>query len=251
MLLVDALGARREKVIVLVGGGGKTTTMYRLGRELSDLGDKVVVTTTTRINMPGSDEVHCTIIADDRAKLLSSIRDNAPSCRIAGVGFDVFEDGKLKGIPPEWVAEVAGLVDHVVVEADGAAEKPFKAPADYEPVIPDCADLVVAVVGVEVVGLTLARENVHRPERIQAITGLAIGEVVTPAVVAEVLLHPRGITKGAPDGSRVVVLINKVEDDVRLDAAREIGRLLLQGGIERVVIARVRDDPPVIEAMEK
>lgn len=249
MLLVDALDARRERVIVLVGGGGKTTTMYRLARELSALGDRVVVTTTTRINKPTPDEAPRTVLAPDLSKLSSLIRDSIAIHPIVGVGLDLFEDGKVKGIPPDWVPEVAGLVDHVLVEADGAAEKPFKAPADHEPVIPASAGMVVAVVGIEAVGAVLARENVHRPERIQEITGLVPGETITPAIVAQVLLHPRGITKGTPSGARVVTLINKVDDEVKLAAAREVGRLVLKGGMERVVIACVRDDPPVVEVM--
>ena len=105
------------------------------------------------------------------------------------------------------------------------------------------------MVGIEAVGAVLARENVHRPERIQEITGLVPGETITPAIVAQVLLHPRGITKGTPSGARVVTLINKVDDEVKLAAAREVGRLVLKGGMERVVIACVRDDPPVVEVM--
>ena len=115
MLLVDALDARRERVIVLVGGGGKTTTMYRLARELSALGDRVVVTTTTRINKPTPDEAPRTVLAPDLSKLSSLIRDSIAIHPIVGVGLDLFEDGKVKGIPPDWVPEVAGLVDHVLV----------------------------------------------------------------------------------------------------------------------------------------
>ncbi|MCL5962138.1 MAG: selenium cofactor biosynthesis protein YqeC, partial [Chloroflexi bacterium] len=143
----------------------------------------------------------------------------------------------------------AHLADHVIVEADGSAGRPFKAPADHEPVIPGCTDLLVAVVGVETVGLPLARENVHRPERVQAITGLEPGQLITSAIVARVLLHPSGIAKGTPSGARTVVLVNKVEDDAQLGTARAIGRLLLAGGVGRVVIGQVRNDPPVVEIM--
>lgn len=250
MLLVDALDAGRDKVIVLVGGGGKTTTMYRLARELADSGARVVVTTTTRINVPRPEEAGCTLVARDLEVLRSLVRDSLKLHQIVGVGYYIVDEGKLKGIPPEWVAELASLADHVLVEADGSAGRPFKAPADHEPVIPDSTDLLIAVVGVEAVGARLTREDVHRPERIEALTGLRPGEVITPAVVARVLLHPWGITKGRPRRSRTVALINKVDDERRLGTAREIGQLLVEGGIRRVVVASVRSEPPVVGTMQ-
>ncbi len=249
MLLVDALDVRNDKVIVLVGGGGKTTAMYLLGRELAGLGGKVVVTTTTRINLPGADQAGSTVIARDVDMLRAGIQDALLEHRIAGAGYAVVDEGKLKGIPPEWVAEIADMVDYVVVEADGSAGRPFKAPAEHEPVIPACAGVVVAVVGVETVGLALSRENVHRPERVQTITGLSPGDVIGTRDVAEVLLHPSGTTKGTPPGVRVVALINKVENVRQLNTAREIGRLLLDGGIKRVVIGQVMNSSPVVEVM--
>jgi probable selenium-dependent hydroxylase accessory protein YqeC len=168
---------------------------------------------------------------------------------VIGVACASADDGKLKGIPAEWVVELAELADHVLVEADGAAMLPFKAPAEYEPVIPVCADLVIAVVGADAIGLALTRENVHRPERIGEITGLRLGEHITPEAIGEVLLHPSGIAKGAPEFARVAALINKVEDPDRFVAARQIGLIALGGGMDRVVIGHVKSDPRVLEVM--
>ena len=52
---------------------------------------------------------------------------------------------------------------------------PFKAPAEYEPVIPASTDLVVAVVGLSVIGQALSEEFVHRPERVAVSGGMPIG----------------------------------------------------------------------------
>lgn len=40
------------EVVSVVGGGGKTSAMFTLARELSEMGRKVLVTTTTAIMMP-------------------------------------------------------------------------------------------------------------------------------------------------------------------------------------------------------
>ena len=49
MRLVDALGITGGDVVALVGGGGKTTTMFRVAREIVEAGGRAISTTTTRI----------------------------------------------------------------------------------------------------------------------------------------------------------------------------------------------------------
>ena len=64
------------------------------------------------------------------------------------------------GVPPDWIGGLAAEVDLVVVEADGAAGKPLTAPRAYEPVIPAATDLLVPVVGADVIGAPLTPERV-------------------------------------------------------------------------------------------
>jgi len=47
--LSEALGLQRREMISLTGAGGKTTLMFRLAKELSLAGKKVITTTTTNI----------------------------------------------------------------------------------------------------------------------------------------------------------------------------------------------------------
>ena len=81
-------------------------------------------------------------------------------------------------------------VNHVVVEADGAGRKTFKAPLAYEPVVPASTTLLVAVVGADALGLPLQAEHVHRPERVAELSGTVLGRPVTAETIAAVLLHP-------------------------------------------------------------
>ena len=46
------INIEEKNIISFVGGGGKTTSIYTLAKELSKLGKKVVVTTTTHMHMP-------------------------------------------------------------------------------------------------------------------------------------------------------------------------------------------------------
>ena len=47
----------KKQVISFVGGGGKTSLIYELGKELSKLGKKVIITTTTHMFMPPNNVV--------------------------------------------------------------------------------------------------------------------------------------------------------------------------------------------------
>ena len=98
-------------------------------------------------------------------------------------------------------SELLSLADYVLVEADGAKMLPLKAHAEYEPVIPECASLVVCVVGIDGVGLPVS-ETCHRPNRYAELAGISQEHQVTPEAVAAVL---------NAEALHDVLLINKVE----------------------------------------
>ncbi len=101
----------------------------------------------------------------------------------------VFRGDKLSGAgTPE---ELRRAADVVLVEADGAKRLPLKAPAEYEPVIPPCADAVAAVAGMDAVGQAVGAVC-HRPERVCALLGAGAEHVLTPEDVALLLASPGG-----------------------------------------------------------
>ena len=251
MLLSQSLRWQRKDVIALVGGGGKTTTMFRLARELTARNLRVVTTTTTRIFITQMAAAPYHFIAEEGEALLAQLPEalrRHGHVLIVG-GMDVGEN-KALGIEPALVERIAALaaVDAVIIEADGARMKPFKAPAEHEPVIPTCTTLVVPTVGIDAIGRPLDGMTAHRPQRIAALTGAALGDPITPEMVAAVLAHPQGGCKRVPAGARVVPLLNKVETKEQLAAAREVARLLLQQPIvDAVALSAVDANDPVRE----
>jgi molybdenum cofactor cytidylyltransferase len=156
-------------------------------------------------------------------------------------------EGKAFGVAPEWIARLRQLPGKptILIEADGSRMRPFKAPADHEPVIPPDTTLVVPVVGADVFGAPLGPERVHRAELVAALGGAALGAPVTPALVAAVLSHPQGGLKDVPPGARVVPLINKVETDAQRLASRETAAALMaHDRITAVVVGAARQDSP-------
>jgi len=247
--LAAALELRRDEMVALVGGGGKTSAMFRLAREMTEAGTLALTTTTTHIfasqirqapahllDADAQPERLRTMLAAHRHVLVTG-PTNPATARAAGLTLERFRELRA------WCPDVC-----ILDEADGSRTRPFKAPADHEPVIPEETTLVIAVVGADVLGQPLADEHVHRPERVSALSGAAPGSPVTPELVARVLTHPEGGRKGVPPGARLAVLINKMDAVTDPSPARGLAELLLrEPAVHAVVLAAVRGPDPVLE----
>ena len=200
--LAAALKLGPSELVALVGGGGKTTALFALGRQLDG---SVVLTTTTKMGR-GRSGGRQTLFAPTDGELLAALA--AEGCILAW-----HEDGvrKAVGVTPETADHWFGLADHVVVEADGSRGKPFKAPLDYEPVIPSSTTVLVACVGARALG-AIIDVQCQRPDRVADVAGCLVSDVLTPGRLAAVLLSDQGSRKGLPAGARFVVLINQATD---------------------------------------
>ena len=250
----EALDLKSKEVISLVGAGGKTTLMFRLAKELFLAGEKVVTTTTTKIMEPSSEETPCLFVHSDEEKLKQLALQHIDQFRHITLARERLESRKLKGISTDLVGLLCTSpeIDMMIIEADGAAGRPVKAPREWEPVIPSHTTLVIGLLGVDGVGKELNEENLFQAERISELTGTPMGKKMTCKGMAILMVHPQGIFKGAPHSSRRVAFINKVDVPEGMMWGREIGKELLEKGfsqIERVVLGQLRSELPVAEVM--
>jgi len=199
----QALRAGRHELISLVGGGGKTTALFSLGRQLS--GSRVL-TTTTKMGRDRTDGLSLLVNPTDD-ELTSSLAES-PEDPISLV-WSAVDDHRALGVTPEQCDAWFGLVDHVVVEADGSRRHPFKAPARYEPVVPSATTLLVACIGISAVGQPIAT-GCHRPDQVAALAGCGPQEVLTPERAVRVLTSGDGSQKGRPGDARFAVLVNRI-----------------------------------------
>lgn len=241
-----AIGDR--EVVALVGAGGKTTAMFRLARELIAAGAKPVVTTTTRILAPKA-APYLEVVVGRAPHLRRAVAAAVERGHVPVVG-SAARGGKIVGVPPDLAADLARLrgVTHVLVEADGAAGRPFKAPRAHEPVIPSSTTLVVAVVGVDAIGRPL-RAVAHHVEPVTALTGLGPDDRVTARAIARVMVDPLAGAKGVPRGSRFVVLVNKADTPARVARARDLAAELQRAGAGSIVIASCARSRAVVRAV--
>ncbi|MDB0005954.1 selenium cofactor biosynthesis protein YqeC [Ilumatobacteraceae bacterium] len=200
--LGESLGLAPREQIAVVGGGGKSTTVLALGRQLPG---RVILTTTTKMGARQTAGFPV-LEAPSQDSLRAALDSGTVMVRSKVQG------SKALGVTPEccdeWFADPT-LSNYVVIEADGARTRPFKAPAPHEPVIPQTATVVLSVIGADALGRVIA-DQCQRPMRVAALAGCSPYERLTPARAGAVLLHERGGARNVPDRARRVVLITKV-----------------------------------------
>ena len=242
--ILEAFAIARGSVVALAGGGGKTSLMWALARAASAAGWRGLTTTTTRIRMPREDECALTVLLDARDDPVGVLRGHLARTPHVTVAARRREEGKLGGLAPALVDAIAaaGIAELIVVEADGAAGRPIKAPREGEPVYPGSTTLAVMVVGVDALGVPLDEAHVFRAALAAQITGLEPGARVTPEAAAALLVGPGGLAAKAPARARIAVLVNKVEDAAGERAAHALAQRLLERGaprLERALIGAV------------
>ncbi len=206
--------------VAVVGAGGKKTTLYALAERLP----RAVVTATVRIPIfdhavasveTTRDPVDAVATAPDDAFPIGVVPEQEREDRYRGYDLDVVDE------------LIAAHDGPVLIKADGARLREFKAPNEREPRIPDAVDVVVPVVSAGVVGEPLTEALVHRPERVARVAtaagvDVAVGDEITPAVVGATLASAAGGLKRVPPDATVVPLVNQVDDVDHERAGRAI-----------------------------
>jgi probable selenium-dependent hydroxylase accessory protein YqeC len=226
-VLSDLLDLPLHPLISIVGAGGKTTTMYTLARELAQRGKRVITTTTTNIYFPKEDETDTLIVAAETRALLKMVNAAWKHHHRVTVAGRAIGSGKVAGLQPDQPYELLmkSGADIVIVEADGARHKMIKAPAEHEPVIPPETNVALLMMSAEAINQPLSGEIAHRPERVAAVLGINQGDILTPVLVARLMMSEQGGMKNIPEMAKVYVLITHVMEE-RRDEVREVAELV-------------------------
>jgi probable selenium-dependent hydroxylase accessory protein YqeC len=234
--LIKTLLPEDGGVISLVGAGGKTSLMFHLAHELARVDEPVLTTTTTKIFMPRKKQSAHVVISEDPDEILSRSVSLFKKTRHLTAAQSYLPDiDKLVGFAPHVIDRFRkqGPFSWILVEADGAAHRPLKAPAAHEPVIPKESACVIAVVGLDGVGKPLDEQWVFRSPLYSQITGLPVGSTVSENSIATIILDERGLFKGCRPGVKRCVFLNKAEGEKRVMSGERIGTILKKRGNER------------------
>ena len=240
MDLVDALSARG--LVCTVGAGGKKTTCYTLAARL----DRAVVTATVRIPV-FDDRVARVAVTDDPVRAVDGNTDWP-----LGLVPERHDEVRYAGYDTETVDRLAARtdLDAVLVKADGARNRLFKAPGDHEPQIPESADIVLAIASARIVGKPLTEEHVHRPELVAEVADIDPGDEMRPEHVARVLASERGGLKRVPEDATAIPVLNMCDDADLTATAREAAERIHElADVPRVVLTRM-DLGQVVDVVE-
>ena len=175
MELAPLLGIQKG-VTAIIGSGGKSTLLRTLSGELPG---RVLLCTST--HFMGYRDLPM-VLDPTEASLQEALSEHPIVCAAGRSPI-----GKLVdcGIPYEALARLA---DFVLVEADGSRQRPLKAHAGHEPVIPACSRQVICVVGLSGLHRPVS-ESVHRPELFCPMVGCTPEDEATPERVAQGLVR--------------------------------------------------------------
>ena len=214
-LLSELITLPAHPLISIIGAGGKTTTMYTLADELAQRGKRVITTTTTNIYFPQKGETDTLIVSPETPRLLKMIQASWKQHQRITVAASPTGAGKLAGLRPDQPYELLmkSGADVVIVEADGARHHMIKAPAEHEPVVPPQTNVALLMMSAEAINQPLSAEIAHRPELVAKVAGVNMGDVLTPEVVARVMMSELGGMKGIPGKAEVYLLITHAVEE--------------------------------------
>ncbi len=170
--LCPSLRCHDPKVLSVVGAGGKTTWIANLAREGQNLGQRVLIVTTTHMKIPSRWGV-LTGNACDIAKQLDT-----EGIAVAGIPCG---NGKITYIGDALFQQLYPLADSILIEADGSKRLSLKALGRHEPVIVPQTQYIVCLAGISSVGKTIG-EGCFRWQELP----VRPQDILTPAVFSKI-----------------------------------------------------------------
>lgn len=226
------LSPERGGIVCFVGSGGKTSLMFALAAYLAGKGKRILTTTTTKIRPPNQEQSPlCNCSKEPLRWLRNCTGAVLPAHITLAAGYES-DRNKLLGYAPETIDRLgeSGFFHWILVEADGAAGRPLKAPGSAEPVLCAGSDHVIAVVGLDGLQGRLEGSNVFRSEKYAELSGIRQGDAVTPEGACRVVADRQGLFRGAPKGAIRSIILNKAETAARRQAGSTMAGLLTNRG---------------------
>lgn len=249
MRLSEALRFQPGWSVAITGAGGKSSAMAQLAAELS-ADSPVILTSTTKLALHQTDmaTVHMVLRRGSDILPLSGLIEENKSVLVTGPSAD--NEPKWLGVEPDMLVALRKLADKsratLLIEADGARGRSLKAPGDHEPVIPAFTDVVLNVVGMDVVGERLDSALVHRPDRVASVLGISASDPITPGHLAALITSPQGGLKGVPARSEFHALLNKIDVAGARDEAQQAAQALLSSPrVRSGILSNLLEDRPV------
>jgi molybdenum cofactor cytidylyltransferase len=238
--IVQALRTSVSSTIAFIGAGGKTTALFHLAKTLNK-NSPVIVTASSHLGIWQVSLADKHLIIESLAEL-DDLESKLQGVTLITGTFDGDRTKPLDEATLGWLHHFCK--NHsipLLIEADGSRQKPLKAWSEQEPPIPTFVEQVVQVVGLSGIGKLLDDDIVHRAEIFFKLSGLKIGETITPEALIRVLTHPEGGQKNIPLNAKKTSLLNQADTHELQSVARGMASSLLSN-FHSVVISSLAQE---------
>lgn len=203
--LIEALkiDIKKQKIITVVGAGGKTSTIFNLAKEISNLNKKVVVTTTTHMRLDKDFYIL------NKEEDIDTVKQILKKQHIIKVG-DLSDNGKIKALDIGILKKLIKIADVILIEGDGSRGLPLKVPNESEPIIIDETNLVIGVVGID--SLNKKIEDIcHRVNLVCDFLSKTPQDNIEYDDLVKIMVDRKGLRKNVDCDYKVIV--NKVDSE--------------------------------------
>lgn len=205
MNLWETIPIDQPGVLACTGAGGKTSLLQTLERHARSYHFPVILTSTTKMFYHQVEQL-APVFSDNYAEGAARIAEKL-TVQSSAAWFSCRQGEKCIGLPVQWIDDVAMANPscQLLVEADGARGCLVKAPALYEPVIPNTTTVTVGVLNLQALGQPLNEIVAHRLELVSSLLHKAPGQLIRPEDMALLALSEQGIFKNSR-GRKVLLL---------------------------------------------
>jgi len=221
ILMIDlekiGIDYNKSQIITIVGAGGKTSIMFDMGKKLKLQNRKVLITTTTKIYIP--DKRHSDEMLLGKKELFDSYKP--PKGSVTTSGKKVVQGNKYKGYNIEEIDYIRNknIFDYIIIEGDGAKKRPLKAPRNFEPLVPKNTDILLGVIGMDVLNKYINSENIFALKEFLDITDKMINERIDADCLIDLIVNKNGLFKYR--GNENYLILNKINPE-NIKAAKKI-----------------------------
>jgi len=242
----ESIGVMDKAFISFVGAGGKTSLIKRLSWELFQMGKRVAVTTTTKMDANQSPQFWNASKVQNEEEIEETIR------RSSGLGLVPFfysaveENDKLSGFSPDFTERIFKKVDYLLVEADGARGASFKVPRAHEPVLSEATTHLCIVMGCDIFESYPQEGLFFNFEELSKTPGFHRDEIVTPFTIRKLILMKDGYLRFARKDRKIFLVINKVDSASKMESMIQIAGEFYHCDFEKIILISREEGSPVI-----
>ena len=224
LMLAEALRLRSPCTVAFIGSGGKTTAIFQLARQIKS---RTVVTATSHLGVWQIPMADSHIIATESGALNELENTSHPVTLVTGE----IDGDRTMPVRADILSRLQSYCARhhatLLVEADGSRQKPLKAWGKHEPPIPEFADIVVQIVGMQGLGKPLNGESVHRVDLFATRSRLGVGDIIDREALIRALLHPDNPWDRFPPHARRISMLNQADTSELQAAAQGMANELL------------------------